>query len=293
MDNRKTSVFQDFAPYAFLAFTDNDSEYSLFVYSEFPVGFEVVNTKVKYNKKKTVVTLYVSSKATNPGDPRGNWAGKFDLKPKNANADFIPEKTDVEIIVSIRGNAVRKSKYNNVLSYSDCSSDALPKQDFDDKKAYNCPYIYLSVPDENPNKKHPDNFAYEPNLILFLKGYELAKANEINTLSSPRNGVFETLIILKKRPGNELTLKGDKLKTNKFAYYNSPGTGGNFTVIIDFVSDSDEAKRIRKQTTVERHLEDAKAEFPELNGQAAAAMPLGPKPKKRKSRIRNMSSRKT
>lgn len=225
MENRHSPLFQDFAPYAFLASTRKASEYMLFLHSEFPAGFNVIDTDVKYQKSKTKVTVSVVPVPTRPGEvKRSEWAGKFKLTPKDEHADFNPAKTVVEITVSVKRNALRIPNFQNTLSYTDCNADPIPAAEINGQKALNCPYIYLAVPPTNGDKKHPANFAYEPNMVMFVKDYELAKADEINTLSSPRNGVFETLIILKEKPGNEETLKGIKLKPIRVFIITVPAT---------------------------------------------------------------------
>lgn len=308
MGNRTT--FLQYAPYVYLARPEGQRLYHLFVAIRKRINEEVeavLNHEgqvVSYHKGLTAINLSVSLKESPSGEEADDFfLMRYELDPEgNYPSGFDPELFEIEVKVTTMadGESAEQDVYASAMPYVDADARPLPESQSASAPAFNCPYIFLEqeAPAEGAEDGHAPG-VYYPYVLIAPEGYQLAGPKDKILVTSPDNGVFESLLVLSKSSD---ALGDDRfspfanpaeLKVNTESYSDSGQAGGNFAATAVCLESEAEAESLRSLEPMQIHrflleMEQAQERPPEEEWPAG---PIAPGTTLRRAKTRNMSSR--
>lgn len=311
MGNRTT--FLQYAPYVYLARPEGQRLYYLFVAIRKRINEEVAavlnheGQVVSYQAGFTAINLSVSLKENPSGEEADDFfLMRYELNPEgNYPSGFDPESgIEVKVTTMEEGDEAEQNVYINVTPYIDADARPLPEGHTDSEPAFNCPYIFLEREAPAEGAEEEDGHApglYYPYVLIAPKGYRLAGPKDKILVTSPDNGVFESLLVLSK--SNDIL--GDdrfapfvnpaELKVNTESYSDSGQAGGNFAATAVCLESEAEAESLRSLEPMEIHRFLLEMEQAQIHGwppeEELPAGPIAPGATLRRAKTRNMSSR--
>ena len=316
MENKTTmekrNTFIQHAPYVYLARPEGQGSYYLFVAVRKQVNEEVApelaidGQAISYEDGMAAINLTVSLKV-NPSDDEGGdfFLMRYELKPEeHSPSGFHPESSQIEVKVAVmeESNPEEQKVYTTALAYVDADAGPLPEGQADSEPAYNCPYVYLeeeaAAEETEEDPVNAKGFFY-PYVLIAPKGYRLAGPKDRIIVTSPNNGVFESLLVLSK--GDDVLSDGRfspfvnpaELKVNTKGDSDSGLGEGNFAATVVCLENEAEAEVLRGLEPMELHQFLLKVEqaYALHSEQELPGSPPAPATTLRRAKTRNMSSR--